>query len=220
MSKLWWTTPLVLVAVAAGLSGASRLSVARAQGGPTVKVTAPTNGAALSNPVTVTVTTSGATIKAATENDANAAHLHYFVDRDPAAVLQPGQPIPSGQADIIHTPDVSQALPTLSPGPHRVWVVLAHTDHTPYSPNVQDLVSFTIGAAAAAPAAAPQAAAPQIPPTGTGGLLPSARTNGAGILGQVWARGEGLSIVLGAGLATACLLVAAGVMLSLSRRNQ
>jgi hypothetical protein len=167
----------VISSVLLGLAGSvlllSQPSALRAQAGPTVKVTAPSNGATLTNPVTVTVVTSGALIKAATDGDPNAAHLHYFIDRDPATVLKPGQPIPTGQADIIHTPDTSEALPTLSPGAHTVWVVLAHTDHTPYSPNVQDQVSFTLGGGAVAQASPPAQPGqlPQIPVSGRGGLL-------------------------------------------------
>ena len=180
---------LAAILAAALLAGSwmmSSVPASQAQATPTVRVTAPANAAAVSNPVTVTVTTGGATIKAATDNDPNAAHLHYFIDRDPAEVLRPGQPIPSGQPDIIHTPDTSQTLPTLSAGPHNVWVVLAHTDHTPYSPNVQDKVSFTIGGAAqsaapAAGAAASAAASPQMPRSGNGGMLASANTGHASI---------------------------------------
>jgi hypothetical protein len=86
---------------------------AHAQGGPTVRVTAPSNGASVNNPVTVSVQSSGAVIKPATDNDPNAAHYHYFIDRNPATVLQPGQPIPTGQPDIIHTDNANQQLPTL-----------------------------------------------------------------------------------------------------------
>src|SRR5207249_1505246 len=95
-------------------------------------------------------------IKAATDGDPNAGHYHYFVDRNPSTVLQQGQPIPSGQPDIIHSADPNQALPNLAPGQHTVWVVLAHTDHTPLTPNVQTSVSFSVGTGAqATPAAAP-----------------------------------------------------------------
>jgi hypothetical protein len=159
--------------------------VAHAQGAPTVNITALSNGASLSNPATVTVQTLGATIKAATDNDPNAAHLHYFIDRDPATVLRPGEPIPTGQPDIIHTPDTTEQLPTLSAGQHRVWVVLAHTDHTPFSPNVQDQVSFSIGGAA-------QNATPaQLPTTG-----------------------ETPSRLILASLAAACLLLGSGTLLA------
>jgi hypothetical protein len=190
MTKIAWATVFMF----ATLLGAPFILLggpaAHAQGGPTVRVTAPANGAAMDNPVTISVETSGALIKAATENDPNSAHLHYFVDRDPATVLQPGQPIPSGQPDIIHTADTRQQLPTLSQGQHRVWVVLAHTDHTPYSPNVQAMVAFTLGAAA-------PAAPGQLPTTGDRAAA-------------------SLSVVAAAALA--CLLCAAG--LALLRRSR
>src|SRR5262249_42124387 len=100
--------------------------------------------------------------------------------RDPATVLQQGQPIPTGQPDIIHTDDANLVLPTVTAGQHRVWVVLAHTDHTPFSPNVQAQVAFTVGAASATPAAGAGGAAATpaagVPPraiagVGSGGLL-------------------------------------------------
>jgi len=206
-----------LAILAAGIGLPSVLPPAHAQGGPTVRITAPSNGAALGNPVTVTVETSGAVIKDAAAGDPNAAHLHYFIDRDPATVLQPGQPIPSGQADIIHTPNTSEPLPSLSPGPHSVWVVLAHTDHTPYSPNVQDRVTFTIGGApapaAGAPAGATAVAAAQLPPGGTGGLLPSSALSGKSLLTGWMSPEAAIAIRVGLTLAIAGALVAGGLML-------
>jgi len=202
-----------LFSVLVGLAGSILLLVqspaARAQGGPTVKVTAPTNGANLTNPVTITVVTSGALIKAATDNDPNAAHLHYFVDRDPATVVKQGQPIPTGQPDIIHTPDTSEQMPTLSPGQHTVWVVLAHTDHTPYNPNVQDQVSFSVGGGVVAQAS-PQ---PQIPVTGRGGLLGPTESRHSGLVGRIGTLGGGsLSLAFPDGMALAFLLSAAIVL--------
>jgi hypothetical protein len=168
VNLVWRYLRLLTIAVGVGLSAAVFLPAVSAQTPPTVTITSPANGATVSNPVSVTVTSSGATIKAATDGDPNAAHFHYFIDRDPATVLQPGQPIPTGQPDIIHTPSTTQQLPNLTPGQHTVWVVLAHTDHTPFSPNVQAQVTFTVGAA---PASAASAAPAGLPASGTGGLL-------------------------------------------------
>jgi len=110
----------------------------------TMRVTAPANGSTVNSTVVVSVEQSGALIRPATDNDPNAAHFHYFIDRDPVSVLKPGQPIPSGQPDIVHTAAASLTIPDLKPGQHNVWVVLAHTDHTPYSPNIQSQVTFTV----------------------------------------------------------------------------
>lgn len=159
MKKTLWAALSALLLALAGLALWHAGPAVDAQGGSVVRITAPSDGASANNPVTVQVQPSGATIKAATDNDPNAAHLHYFIDRDPATVLRPGEPIPTGQPDIVHTADMSLQLPTLAPGQHRVWVVLAHTDHTPYSPNVQAQVSFTVGGAA-------QGAPTQLPATG------------------------------------------------------
>jgi hypothetical protein len=209
--------PIGLIAfiVSAGLAILASQPVAHAQGGPTVHITAPTGGATLSNPVTVTVTTSGAVIKDAALNDPSAAHLHYFIDRDPATILQPGQPIPSGQADIIHTPNTSQVLPSLSPGPHNVWVVLAHTDHTPYSPNVQDEVSFTVGGGqgTTAAAGAPAAAVPlQLPPGGMGGLLSTPDLGEHSLLAAAERLGTDFSVRLWLTLVAAGVIGASALM--------
>jgi hypothetical protein len=164
---------VALLLALAGLAASALGGRAQAQAGPTVTIQGPANGATVANPVQMHVTSTGATIKPATAGDPNAAHYHYFIDRDPATVLQQGQPIPTGQPDIIHTDDANLMLPTLTAGPHRVWVVLAHTDHTPFSPNVQAQVTFTVSAAAATPAAGGAAtpAANAAPRVGTGGLL-------------------------------------------------
>jgi Domain of unknown function (DUF4399) len=229
MKRLIRLLLLVTAALSLALPVLSHAPAADAQATPTVRITAPTNGATVNNPVTVTVVTSGAVIKNAGANDPTAAHLHYFIDRDPAGVLQPGQPIPSGQADIIHTPDTSQVLPNLSPGSHSVWVVLAHTDHTPYIPNVQDRVTFTIGgaatptaAAAAAPATAPATATvitAQLPPGGTGGLLPSAHAGRRPQDGQAADFESELAARMWPAVAALAALSAAGALLLPGRRR-
>ncbi len=118
-------------------------------GNITMQITAPANNSTANSTVIVNVEQSGAVIKPATDNDPNAAHYHYFIDRDPATVLKPGQPIPTGQPDIIHSASPSLPVVGLKPGQHHVWVVLAHSDHTPFSPNVQREVAFTVVPAAA-----------------------------------------------------------------------
>src|SRR5437016_4085554 len=117
---------IALIALAAAGAGAALHGhSAQAQQGITVSITAPAGGATVSNPVQMHVQSTGVTIKAATEGDPNAAHYHYFVDRNPSTVVQQGQPIPSGQPDIIHSGDPNQVLPNLAPGQHTVWVVVA-----------------------------------------------------------------------------------------------
>lgn len=171
MNGLWRFARLIAICLGLGLCATVLLPAVSAQTPPAITIVAPANGATVSNPVSISITSSGATIQFPT-TDPNAAHFHYFIDRDPATVLQPGQPIPTFQPDIIHTAATTQQLPNLTPGQHTVWVVLAHTSHIPFNPNVQAQVTFTVSASAAG--AAPAAAA-GLPASGTGGLLGNQR---------------------------------------------
>jgi hypothetical protein len=126
----------------------------------TIKITGPAAGSTVAAPVTLNVDIGGVTVKPAAEGDPAAFHYHALVDVDAATVLVPGQPIPTGQANIVHTADRALALPTLTPGQHTVTVVLTRTDHVPLNPSVQDRVTFTVGQGAAA-----------VPRVGTGGGL-------------------------------------------------
>jgi hypothetical protein len=115
---------------------------------------------------TVTVSVSPAVnLKPAKDGDADSFHLHYFVDTDPATMLQPGQQVPPATAQIIHSAATTQEFKGLAAGPHRVWVVLGDVTHVPCSPLVVDDVAFTI-------AAAPSA----VPATGAG---PAATSDGS-----------------------------------------
>jgi hypothetical protein len=126
----------------------------------TVKITGPANGATIDGPVMIGVEVNGATVKHWNEQDPTAVHHHLLVDVDPATVIQAGVPLPPGQANIIHTIDLNRELMDLPPGPHTVTVVLTGTNHVPFSPSIQDQVSFTVRGSAGA-----------LPRTGTGGNL-------------------------------------------------
>jgi hypothetical protein len=154
---------------------------ARAQQAGTIRITAPTAGATVSGDVQLTVDIQGVTVKPAAEGDPNAFHYHALVDVDPTTVLQPGQPIPTGQANIIHTADRTIPIPNLAPGQHTIVVVLTRTDHVPLSPTVQDRVAFTVAAAPGAPAPAGQTpvAAPRV---GTGGGIDADTPTSAALL--------------------------------------
>ena len=147
-------------------------ATAQAQQPGTIEITAPGDGATVSGPVMLNVNIDGVTVKPAAEGDPQAFHYHALVDVDPTTILQPGQPIPTGQGNIIHTADEALALNDLAPGEHSVVVVLTRTDHVPLSPNVQDRVSFTVAPAATG---GPQAGGAQspvaMPRVGAGGTL-------------------------------------------------
>lgn len=144
----------------------------QAQQAGTINISAPAEGATVSGPVMLNVNIEGVTVKPAAEGDPQAFHYHALVDVDPSTILQPGQPIPTGQGNIIHTADAALALNDLAPGEHSVVVVLTRTDHVPLSPNVQDRVTFTV---APAGTGGPQAGGAQTPAAlarvGTGGPL-------------------------------------------------
>jgi hypothetical protein len=125
-----------------------------------VTITSPANGAMIDGPVMVGVDVTGATVKHWNEQDPTAVHHHLLVDVDPSTVVQAGVPLPPGQASIIHTIDLNRQLMDLAPGPHTVTVVLTGTDHVPFSPSIQDQVTFTVRGAAGA-----------LPRTGAGGGL-------------------------------------------------
>jgi hypothetical protein len=161
-----------------------------AQGAPSLRVASPAANASVQSPVTVRVEAQNANLKAADLGDRQSQHLHYFVDIDPATVLQAGQPIPTGRENIVHTADVSQTL-NLQPGQHTVWVVMSNVDHVPLSPGVQAQVTFTVAAAGsgstpasgqATPAAQQQMPSGGLTRTGTGGYLLDAPGSLAGAL--------------------------------------
>src|SRR5581483_329194 len=96
----------------------------------------------IAGPVTVRLDVTGVNLKSPVEQDPTARHIHYFLDVDPATVLVPGQPIPTGQANIIHTANPSFTFLDLPPGKHTVYAVITGNDHVPLSPSVQAKVNF------------------------------------------------------------------------------
>jgi serine/threonine-protein kinase len=128
----------------AATSAAPIATIAAAGDGasPTVAVSVPAEGANVTSPVQLEVLVSGAVLKPPAAEDPTARHLHYFVDADPAAVLGPGQPIPTGVQNIVHTPATNQRL-DLPPGKHTVWVVITDNNHIPL-PGAPPKVSFNV----------------------------------------------------------------------------
>ena len=170
---MWTRTAVLGALLLAGGAILGRPALAQQQTG-SIQIMAPANGSTVNAPVTLQVEITGVTVKPAAEGDPQAFHYHALVDVDPATVVQAGQPIPTGQANIIHTADRSLPLPDLGPGQHTVTVILTRTDHVPLAPSVQQRVTFTVAAPGAAPAPAP-APAPQAaaaaPRVGRGGTL-------------------------------------------------
>jgi Tol biopolymer transport system component len=111
--------------------------------GPSLAILQPADGGQVSGPVAVQLDVSGVNLKAPVEADPEGRHIHYFLDVDPATVLVPGQPIPTGQANIVHTANANHTFVDLPSGQHSVWAVLTGNDHVPLTANVQGKVTFT-----------------------------------------------------------------------------
>lgn len=107
--------------------------------------------AASGSSVTVTVSPP-VNLKAAKDGDVDSYHLHYFVDTDPASVLQPGQGVPTGNPKIVHAAATTQDFKDLTPGSHHIWVVMGDVAHIPCSPLVMADTTITVAAATAPPA--------------------------------------------------------------------
>ncbi len=103
--------------------------------------------------VTTKVTPPDVNIKSPALGDLNSFHVHYFIDLDPATVIVPGQPVPTGNPKIIHSASLTQSVADLPAGPHQVWVVAGRMNHVPCAGGVQATVKFN-------------AAAPKPPSTG------------------------------------------------------
>jgi len=109
--------------------------------GPSVDASAPAKVAA-GQPVPVTIKVEGIKlVKADGDKSGRTGHLHLFIDRDPTPA---GQPIPTGQADIIHSAATEVPVPNLAAGKHTIWVVAGDGTHTPLSPAAQDKVTVTV----------------------------------------------------------------------------
>jgi hypothetical protein len=119
---------VLALGVAALVAGTAHAQAPQAS----IRITGPANGSMVDGPVTIGVEVNGATVKHWDERDPTAVHHHLLVDVDPATVVQAGVPLPPGQANIIHTIDLNRQL-DLPPGPHTVAVVLAGTDHVPFT---------------------------------------------------------------------------------------
>lgn len=130
------------VEAAAPTSAAS--PAAGAPAAPTLTVVSPADGAEVTSPVRLELQAGNVTLKPGTERDPNGRHLHYFLDTDPALVLGPGQPVPTGSQNIIHSAAITQTL-DFAPGPHTIWVVMTDNDHIPINPRVGAVVHFIVG---------------------------------------------------------------------------
>lgn len=141
---------ILILAAAIGLTTALHGSMAtQAQAPLAIRLVSPAAGATVSAPVRLQVEVGGGVIGPLGTTAPGDLHYHVLVDIDPATVIQPGQPLPTGRAEVIHTDDLNLSLGSLAPGPHTITVILTRADHVPLSPNIQHQATFNVAAAAA-----------------------------------------------------------------------
>lgn len=162
-------TVVVVVAALAvlGIAGTHALTASASPNAKECPAGVVLSASASGSTVTVSLSPS-VNLKPAADADPDSFHLHYFVDTDPATALQPGQAVPTGNAQIIHSAAATQDFKDLSAGSHRIWVVLGDVGHVPCSPLVVDDVTVTV---AAAPSVAPATGTGNAPTSGGAAFL-------------------------------------------------
>ena len=95
--------------------------------GPTVRITSPVDGGAVKgNVVTLDLATTGfKVVKADGDTSGKTGHFHVFVDKEPVAAGQPIERAPG----IIHSTDDPLVVSGLTPGSHKLTVVLGDGTH-------------------------------------------------------------------------------------------
>jgi hypothetical protein len=109
--------------------------------GPTVVATAPAT-LAFGKPLSIDVAVEGVQlVKADGDTTGKTGHLHAFVDVAPVA---PGDVIPSGDPQIIHSATSPIVVTGLARGEHTIWIVLGDGTHTAFKKSARDKVVVTV----------------------------------------------------------------------------
>lgn len=122
--------------------GKSAVSTEVTVKGPSVTLTAPAFSPT-QRPVSLQLATEGVAIKPADGDRSGATgHFHIFVDKEP---VKAGQPIPTGDPQIIHTAAMSVDIPGLDDGEHVITVVVGDGTHVALDPLVMATAKVTAG---------------------------------------------------------------------------
>jgi hypothetical protein len=135
---------LVLALAACGDASETGGGAPPAEGGASVQITAPADGATVSGgSVMVRLTVSGLTIAPAGTMDPGTGHHHLVVDAD---LPDAGAPIPTTPGVHIHMgqAQTEYELTDLEPGEHMVIAVVGDGVHIPLNPWVVDTVRFVV----------------------------------------------------------------------------
>ncbi|MGQ0680689.1 MAG: DUF4399 domain-containing protein [Actinomycetota bacterium] len=111
-----------------------------AAAGPTLSITSPSDGESVGPDFALEVAVDGIVIVAADgDTSGNTGHLHVFIDREPVAA---GEVIPK-EDTIIHSAANPIPLTGLSPGTHKITVVLGDGTHARIG-DVQDSIEVEV----------------------------------------------------------------------------
>jgi hypothetical protein len=109
--------------------------------GPSLDATAPPTLKA-GEPLSIAVTVSGFTlVKADGDTSGSTGHLHAFVDTPPVA---PGDAIPTGDPNIIHSATSPITVTGLAAGEHTIWILAGDGTHHAFAKSVRDKVVVTV----------------------------------------------------------------------------
>jgi hypothetical protein len=109
--------------------------------GPSVTATAPPT-IARGNPLSIEVKVEGVElVKADGDTSGKTGHLHAFVDVPP---VDPGEVVPSGNPQIIHSATSPIVVTGLAPGEHTIWIVLGDGAHTAFTKSARAKVVVTV----------------------------------------------------------------------------
>jgi hypothetical protein len=135
MGKRWLAlaslvaVPLLVAACASssgsGSSGSG--SGSGSNGGATLKITSPANGAKVTTPFTLTFTSN----QAIGPTDTGKDHVHLFID---------------GSSSYQVVESTTTQVKNLSPGKHTIMLSLRHADHSAVGPTAKITVDVTGGA--------------------------------------------------------------------------
>jgi hypothetical protein len=109
--------------------------------GPSVDASVPAELTA-NTPFPVEVEVEGVELKPADgDTSGETGHLHLFIDKEPP---EPGEAVPTGDPQIIHSATVPLTVPGLASGEHTLWVVLGNGAHQVWDPIVMDRITVTV----------------------------------------------------------------------------
>jgi Domain of unknown function (DUF4399) len=101
--------------------------------GAMVYIISPTDGATVTNPVTVRFGLKGMGVAPAGVEFENTGHHHLIIDAD---LPDPSKPIPADAGHLHFSKGQTEATIELKPGKHTLQLVLGDYEHVPHTPPI------------------------------------------------------------------------------------